>query len=60
MEHETIPQERLERCQEMMCDDFCKWPIESTNEDTLELHCEECPLRHIKDDDFWEKGAGDD
>ena len=40
---------------EEMCDDFCMWPLQSLNEDTLAKHCDECPmtrlLKAMEDDD---------
>lgn len=50
-----ITRDRLNECMEKMCDGFCIWPIQSTNDETLALHCEECPLNNINDDDFWNK-----
>lgn len=43
-----ISDERWEKVKEQMCDDFCIWPTMATNQRTLELHCEECPLNHVE------------
>jgi hypothetical protein len=50
-----IDKDRLNTVMELMCDDYCIWPIDSSDDDILELHCQECPLNNINCDDYWEK-----
>lgn len=50
----TISRDRLTEIMEMMCDDYCIWPINSCDDDVLDLHCQECPLNNIECDDYWE------
>jgi hypothetical protein len=49
-----IDKDRLNTVMELMCDDYCIWPIDSSDDDILELHCQECPLNNINCDDYWE------
>ena len=49
-----INRDRFTEMMEIMCDEFCHWPIESVDQDVLNRHCEECPINNIECDDFWE------
>ena len=43
----TINDELWEKVKQRMCDDFCYWPVCSSSQESLELHCEKCPLNEI-------------
>ena len=53
----TISWDRLTTVMEKMCDDYCLWPLSASSEDVLELHCNECPLNNIGNEEYWEEGA---
>ena len=55
MPYVKIDSGRLDRAIQMICDDYCHWPIVSLNQDVLDKHCEECPLNRIHNDEYWEK-----
>lgn len=42
----SISEEVLEAVKTTMCDEYCHWPVVST-EEILEKHCEECPMNQI-------------
>ena len=50
-----IPWNRYTECLERMCEDYCTWPKDATSDETLKLHCQECPLNNFHIDEYWEK-----
>ena len=59
MKHE-IEQDRISEVIEEMCADYCMWPVNATSDETLKLHCEECPLNNIICDEYWDRRERDD
>ena len=55
----TIKWGRLTEVMEMMCEDYCMWPLAATSDDTLKLHCNECPLNNIGNEEYWENRGED-
>ena len=53
----TIDRDRLNTVIEKMCEEYCYWPVNASSDRALEMHCEECPLNNINNDDYWEEGA---
>ena len=53
----TISWDRLTTATEKMCEDYCIWPLSSVDDDVLKLHCNECPLNNIGNEEYWEEGA---
>ena len=49
-----IEKQRITDCIEKMCEDYCIWPVQATSDESLENHCDECPLNNIYNDDYWE------
>ena len=43
-----IDRDRLNKAIEEMCENYCMWPVSATSDETLELHCKECPLRNLE------------
>ena len=52
-----IDNNRFNEALERMCDDYCLWPLSASSEDVLELHCNECPLNNIGNEEYWKEGA---
>lgn len=50
----TISRDRFNEVMERMCDDFCIYPEISVSQESLEFHCNECPLNNIECEDYWE------
>lgn len=48
-----IPDERINKTREMMCEDFCKWPTQLSTQEQLDRFCAECPLNNLDYDEFW-------
>lgn len=38
---------RLNEVIEAICDDYCKWPDECSNQEELTEKCNDCPLNNI-------------
>ena len=49
-----LDRDRFDKCFEMMCDDYCHWPVVSASQDVLNKHCDECPFNNIHVDEYWE------
>ena len=50
-----IDKERFNEALEIMCDDFCHWPVAATSDEQLKSFCNDCPLNNIECDDYWEE-----
>ena len=50
-----IDKERFNEALEIMCDDFCHWPVAATSDEQLKRFCNECPLNNIECEDYWEE-----
>ena len=44
----VIDKNRLDEVTEEMCEEYCKWPDELSNQEELDAKCEECPLYNIR------------
>ena len=44
----SIDKDRLNEVTEEMCEEYCKWPDELSNQEELYAKCEECPLYNIR------------
>ena len=51
----TISRDRLNDIQEAMCDDYCAWPDICANQERLNMHCQECPLNNILNEEEEQK-----
>lgn len=46
--HSSCWEAKAEEMAEVFCDEYCRWPRELTDEDSLqELHCDSCPLIRV-------------
>lgn len=58
MKHE-IERDRINDVIEDMCENYCVWPSSATSDETLKLHCDECPLNNILCEEYWEERERD-
>ena len=56
----VISNDRFNEVFELMCDEYCMWPNQATSQETLNLHCEECPLNNIHIEEYWKARHKDD
>lgn len=54
-----IPKSRLRDCTEIMCEDYCKWPTQTYDQEQLDRFCAECPLNNLDYDEYWERREED-
>lgn len=46
--HSSCWEKAVHSMAEKFCDDYCRWPRECNDEDSLaELHCSDCPLIRV-------------
>ena len=54
-----LDRDRFDKCFEMMCDDYCHWPVVSASQDVLNKHCDECDDCYKNRCDSYEKEYDD-
>ena len=42
--HPACWETAAQKTAEEFCDEYCRWPRECEDQDSLELHCENCPM----------------
>lgn len=45
-----ISREVLEQIKQEICDDYCFYATVSHSQESLDQHCEDCPLNRLKED----------
>ena len=51
----SIEYDRFIDTVEEICDFYCKWPTECATQERLNMHCNDCPLNNLMNEDFWEE-----
>ena len=55
-----IDKDKLNRCTEEICDEYCIWPSECPTQERLDMHCADCPLANLTNEGWWQERGNDE